>query len=97
MADIRRMRKQDPFHVFYQIYSLTTEKGSKSRLNIILDATNEYITARREGWTHSVPKPKRNFNPVSREFVIVADYFVTTDELVTSLGIQMLISYHRLP
>jgi hypothetical protein len=66
-------------------------------MNIILDATNDYITARREGRTHSVPKPKRNLKPVSREFAKVPDDIVTMEELVTSLGIQMLIGYHRLP
>jgi hypothetical protein len=56
-------------------------------MNIILDATNEYITARREDRTHSVPKPKRNLKPVSREFANVSDDIVTTDELLTFLGI----------
>ena len=66
-------------------------------MNIILDATNEYITARREGRTHSAPKPKRNLKPVSREFVNMPDDIVSIDELVIFLGIQRLISYHRLP
>jgi hypothetical protein len=65
-------------------------------MNIILDATNEYITARQEGRTRSVPKPKRNLKPVSREFANVPDDIVSMDELVTFLSIQMLISYHRL-
>jgi hypothetical protein len=34
---------------------------------------------------------------VSLECVILPDDIVTMDELVTFLGIQMLISYHRLP
>jgi hypothetical protein len=34
---------------------------------------------------------------VSREFANVSDDIVTMDELVTLLGIQMLISYRRLP
>jgi hypothetical protein len=66
-------------------------------MNIILDAINEYITARREGRTHSVPKPKRNLKPVSREFANVPDDIMTMDKLVTFLGTQMLISYGRLP
>ena len=97
MAEFRRMRKQDPFHVFSRIYSLTPEEGSKSLMNIIHDATNEYITARREGRTHSVPKPKRNLKPVSREFANVPDDIVTMDGLVTFMVIHMLISYNRLP
>jgi hypothetical protein len=97
MAEFRRMRKQDPFHVFSRIYSLTPEEGSKSLMNIIHDATNEYITARREGRTHSVPKPKRNLKPVSREFSNVPDDIVTMDGLVTFMVIHMLISYNRLP
>jgi hypothetical protein len=54
MADFRKMRKQDPFHGFSRIYSLELEEGSKYLMNII-DVTNEYVSARREGMTHSVP------------------------------------------
>jgi hypothetical protein len=56
-----------------------------------------YISARREGRTHSVQKPKRNLKPVSREFANVPGDILPMDELVTFLGIQTVISYHRLP
>jgi hypothetical protein len=71
---------------------LEPEEGLKSLMNIILDVTKESISSRREGRTHLVPKPKRSLKQVSRKFANVS-----IDELVTFLGIQMLISYRRLP
>ena len=62
MTDFRRMRKRDPFHVFSRIYLLTPEEAL---MNTILDVTDESMSSRQEGRTHSVPKPKRNLKPAN--------------------------------
>jgi hypothetical protein len=72
MDDFSRMRKQNP--VFSRIYASPPEKDPKSLMTIILDATNEYITARRDGRTHSVSKQKKNLKPVSLECANLPGY-----------------------
>jgi hypothetical protein len=62
-------------------------------LNTILDATKS-VCANKVGLIRFAKK--RNINPKFKEFTNVPDETVSVDELVTFLGIQMVIIYHRL-
>ena len=69
IADCRRMCKRNPFHVFSRICWLAPDEGLPDEflMDTILDSTNEYISSRREGRTHSVSQTEKEFEASAKE------------------------------
>lgn len=100
-SEFERLHKHDPCNFFLRMLGKTTPGVGHSTLNQILNATNDYISVTLNDESKICPPTRKiGGKPEGECFigsVIPARGYVTGGELVSFLGIQFIMGYHRLP